>query len=92
VDLLEGVCSSKFGGNIREISEGQFSRVRFLADANVDDIVGDEVTEGELACPHRSVVVMDFKMKGRSCFCLGDHLGGHRSYRLANKTHANTEI
>jgi hypothetical protein len=78
VNLLEGISGSEFGGNIREISEGQFARIRFLADANVDDIIGDEITEGELAFLPRSVVAIDLKTrKSRSCFCLRDHLGGH---------------
>jgi hypothetical protein len=44
-DLLGGIRVCEFRADVREVGEGQFPGVGFLADADVDDVVGDEVVD-----------------------------------------------
>ncbi len=47
-DLLQRVGGAEFGGEVREVGEGELAGVGALADAHVDYVLGDEVAGGLL--------------------------------------------
>lgn len=41
--LLRGIGGAEFGGEVGKVGEGQFPRITTFSNANVDDILEDEV-------------------------------------------------
>ena len=67
--LCGGICGCEFGGEVREVGEGEFARVGFVADAEEADRVLDRVAVRKNCQMKPFHVWLAFAMTSRTVMC-----------------------